>query len=209
MQTALQKASYAGHVEVAQRLLEAGASVNAAGRYGRSSLHRACVRGHVDCAKLLLKYGADVRAVNKGGWGSLHYAAYACQADCVALLLEAGADPNFADRQGRTPLVRLLARAHIPPEDRERFHGTIRALILGGSRGWENAPRPYIFDLSQHLLTVSRYTHDEMKQFFSGFLPIQQESVRAMLLVLKRKIPHCEEELRIQMVQFALAKSAD
>lgn len=162
------------------------------------------MRGHVDCVRLLLNAGADVKAVNKGGWGSLHYAAYACQAECVSLLLEAGADPNFADRQGRTPLVRLLARTHMPQEDQERFHKTIEALVMGGSKGWQYTTRPYIFDLSQHMVSIWRHTPQELKHFFSGLPEAQKDIVRLVLLVLKRRVPNCEQEVRLQILQLAL-----
>ncbi|EXL40290.1 hypothetical protein FOCG_17178, partial [Fusarium oxysporum f. sp. radicis-lycopersici 26381] len=58
--TALQAASEGGHIQVVERLLEAGANVNAAAaaRYGRTALQAASAGGHIQVVKRLLNAGA-------------------------------------------------------------------------------------------------------------------------------------------------------
>ena len=63
----LMEAAFTGHAEVARVLIRAGASVNAASKFGNTALTRAANRGFVDAVELLLKNGADVRARNKYG----------------------------------------------------------------------------------------------------------------------------------------------
>ncbi|KAJ7863301.1 hypothetical protein B0H14DRAFT_2349054, partial [Mycena olivaceomarginata] len=51
--TALQAASHAGHLQIAQLLLESGADVNMPGQKYRSALEAATNNGHTEIVELL------------------------------------------------------------------------------------------------------------------------------------------------------------
>ena len=59
-QTALELALWTGQYQVAERLLEAGASISGLADSGFSLLHKAVKRGDSDSALFLLEHGADI-----------------------------------------------------------------------------------------------------------------------------------------------------
>lgn len=66
--TPLQSAASAGHVQVARRLLDAGANARAESeRGGFTPLHSAAQNGDVELARLLLERGADAAAASDDG----------------------------------------------------------------------------------------------------------------------------------------------
>lgn len=65
--TPLHEACNHGWYEVAFRLIQAGANVNAKGLDNQTPLHDASINGHVKVVKLLLERGADVNAKNVKG----------------------------------------------------------------------------------------------------------------------------------------------
>ena len=93
---------------VIKRLLEKGAKVNAANKYGDTPLLMAATRkGDIDVVKLLLEKGAEVDHTNErdGGYTALLYAIARGNLDIVELLIEKGAKVNQANRIGYTPLL--------------------------------------------------------------------------------------------------------
>lgn len=65
--TPLHHAAYAGHVEIIELLIKAGANVEALALNGATPLMRAIQSSRPSCVDVLLKAGADVNAVNKTG----------------------------------------------------------------------------------------------------------------------------------------------
>lgn len=65
--TPLHHAAYAGHLEIIELLLEAGADVDAPALNGGTALMRAIQSSRPACVDVLLKAGADVNAENKTG----------------------------------------------------------------------------------------------------------------------------------------------
>lgn len=65
--TPLHHAACAGHVEIIEMLLEAGAEVDAPALNGGTPLMRAIQSSRPSCVEVLIKAGADVNAVNKTG----------------------------------------------------------------------------------------------------------------------------------------------
>ena len=119
---------------IAKMLIERGADVNAANRFGGTALWRAADVGRADVVEALLQAGADVSkasyqgnaplsksatatiammliergasvdATNKLGQNALLFAAYDGRTEVVEVLLQAGADANKADDDGLAPL---------------------------------------------------------------------------------------------------------
>jgi len=96
----------------ARRLVEAGADVKAANRYGVTALSLACRNGNAEMIRLLLEAGADVKAALPGGETPLMIAARTGRVECVKLLADAGAEIDARDRRGQTALMWAAAEGH-------------------------------------------------------------------------------------------------
>jgi ankyrin repeat protein len=107
--SALLYASFNGHAEAMQALLEAGADVNHHGMKGVTPLIMACgprPHGFPDAVRLLVANGAEINAVDDNEqFTALMYAAVEGLTDVVDILLEAGADPTMVDEDGDTAAV--------------------------------------------------------------------------------------------------------
>lgn len=112
--TALHLAAFFGHLDAAERLLEAGADLNAVSTnsLGNTPLHAAVAGGHVDVSLMLIARGGDVNAKDTGGHTPFHIAAEAGYVPVVRALLERGADAHIVDAEDRTPLARAAAKNH-------------------------------------------------------------------------------------------------
>eukprot|EP00117_Sycon_ciliatum_P008689 scpid30063/ scgid11278/ Ankyrin-1; Erythrocyte ankyrin len=65
--TPLHKATFGGHVEIVELLLDANANVHSQNINGNTALHVACREGYVNVAQVLVDSGATLQAKNKGG----------------------------------------------------------------------------------------------------------------------------------------------
>ena len=92
----------AATAEVARKLIEAGADVNATDAKGNSPLGVAAEYNRVDVARTLLERGAEVNAHNCVGATPLVYCAIYGHMETTEVLLEAGADPEVKTSQGMT-----------------------------------------------------------------------------------------------------------
>jgi ankyrin repeat protein len=90
---------------IAQRLVDAGADVNAVDNDGYSPLRIVSEKGFPDVASVLLQKGADVNAVDKKGWTALHLAAQNGNTSVAKLLLDNAADYTIKEHLGLTPLA--------------------------------------------------------------------------------------------------------
>jgi ankyrin repeat protein len=124
-----------GDVDAVARLIDGGASPNAATESGWSALSVAIESDHVEVVTLLVLRGADVNA-RTAGWTALHHAVDA-EADfhhqagtpldlgMIGPLLSAGADPSLpSDWNGQTALD--IARDY-------RYERAVRALEAAAS----------------------------------------------------------------------------
>jgi uncharacterized protein len=105
-----------------QRLLAAGADVNATDDEGSTPLHFAAQDDSAVVVQLLLDAGADVNVVDSKGETPLFKATMNTTggaAPIAALLLERGADPNAQAFDGFTPL--LVVKRYGKPDMRELF----------------------------------------------------------------------------------------
>lgn len=111
----LEEAISGGCPVCAERLVKAGADVNAELKPGVTPLMLAASYGSPELLRLLLEAGAKVNTGTSGESGALHYALewrtgayprvhYRQMIECVRLLLEAGADATGCQEFGTTPL---------------------------------------------------------------------------------------------------------
>ncbi|MGI9410765.1 MAG: ankyrin repeat domain-containing protein [Hyphomicrobiaceae bacterium] len=101
---------------------------------GDTALHIAAATYDESVAAQLLSFGAAVQASNRRGQQPLHYSVVGVpgssrwnprsQSAVIHLLINAGADPDFADRDGVTPLHRAV---------RTRCSAAVRALLEAGA----------------------------------------------------------------------------
>ena len=103
-QTALHFAASKDRGQVAQQLLELGASTLAADRAGWTPLHTAARAGAVDVANILLSNlpAGGVNAHGPDGQTPLHRAAFWGHTELVIALLNAGATRDKLDARGRS-----------------------------------------------------------------------------------------------------------
>jgi ankyrin repeat protein len=85
-------AAEAGEAAEVQKLLSAGASVNAHSPIGKTALMFAAQEDHLEATKILLDNGAYIEAETSGGCKALFCAAGAGQLEMVKLLLDRGAN---------------------------------------------------------------------------------------------------------------------
>jgi uncharacterized protein len=104
--TPLHLAVFFNQNQIAERLIEEGANVNAlsTNSQGVSPLHSALANKNVRIAKLLLQRGADPGAVSAAGFTPLHYVATYDLVEIGRLLLEKNIDTTVKTIDGRTPL---------------------------------------------------------------------------------------------------------
>ena len=106
-----------GNLEVALKLLEYGADINAENAFGSTPLHWAS-RGHHfedgSVLRLLLKHGGDVNSRDTRGLTPLHEAlgSEGGGLKVVPLLLKHGADIEAEDSNGRTALRVAVEQGH-------------------------------------------------------------------------------------------------
>lgn len=102
--TPLLLATYYGHKDVTEIILNSNPDVNIKDASGNTALMGVCFKGHTDIARLLIENGADVNLFNGNKGTALIYAATFGKADIVELLLSNNADPNLKDANGLTAL---------------------------------------------------------------------------------------------------------
>ncbi len=118
--TALHKAAFRGHYDIAKMLLDRDPDiVNVRDDDGYTPLHDACRKNHPDTTLLLIERSADVNAKTKTGSTPLHLAAAANAVEAARVLLHADAWPFatnnsketpelVAEKRGRTKILDLL-----------------------------------------------------------------------------------------------------
>ncbi|PGH07939.1 hypothetical protein AJ79_06147 [Helicocarpus griseus UAMH5409] len=103
--TALHHAVYAGHREVVDMLLDAGADINATDFNGRSLVHIAVIGGQHRLLEHLLSKGLDFTLCDNDGWMALHHAAYEANQEIFDVLLQANTGQFSLPPNEKRPLT--------------------------------------------------------------------------------------------------------
>jgi ankyrin repeat protein len=102
--TPLHWAAAKGHTEVAKRLLQNGAGLEArGGRFLFTPLHMAAGEGRLDTSRLLLDAGAQVNSFDRFYDTPMHWAAWFGHLSVVQFLVERGGNFSVMNRDGSTP----------------------------------------------------------------------------------------------------------
>jgi ankyrin repeat protein len=102
--TALHRAAAAGHGEMTELLLRAGAAADARDYGGQTPLHAAADGGHAAAVEALLGHRARSDLIDEVGDTPLHKAARGGHHAAARLLLDHRADPNIRGECGGTAL---------------------------------------------------------------------------------------------------------
>jgi ankyrin repeat protein len=103
-------AAESGNVEEVDRLLDAGADVDARDSQGETLLFYAVFSGSKETVESLIAHGADTNATDREGLTPLHAAAYLSRREIVDLLIRKGAKVNARSKDGATPVHRAIER---------------------------------------------------------------------------------------------------
>lgn len=118
-----------------QRLIDAGADLNARDTSGSTALHYVAKGGRPKAAKLLLENGVDPNIRDKNGNTPLSLASGFGKTECMELLLRYHADPNIADHIGETPLMVAAEQGYAPADIQMLLHHKADPNALD-SNGW-------------------------------------------------------------------------
>lgn len=103
--TALMLASFNGHTEVAELLLNAGAPIDSVDKIKRTALMYASSGPNAVTVAMLVKRGANVNLTDgEQNWTPLMFACAEGNTEVARILLGAGANPNAIDSDGDTSL---------------------------------------------------------------------------------------------------------
>ncbi|KAF7308092.1 Multiple ankyrin repeats single kh domain [Mycena kentingensis (nom. inval.)] len=106
-QSLLRLAAKRGHVDIFQKLVQAGISSEAPNRHGQTCLHLAAYRGHVEIVQLVvagMQQRSQLDSSDETNTTALHYACISSHLEVVALLIRSGANIHVLDNHGRAPL---------------------------------------------------------------------------------------------------------
>ncbi len=107
-------ACFFGHLEAADYLVKAGASVNTSSNNALNvtPLQSAAAGGHANIVRMLLKNGANPNVRERSGFTPLHAAAANGNVECIHLLIFGGADLHARSDDGKLPLDLALEKEH-------------------------------------------------------------------------------------------------
>lgn len=107
-------ACFFGHIDSAEYLVKAGASINVQSRNGLKAapIQSATAGGHHKIVKMLLDHNADPNIREQGGYTPLHAAAQNGDEDMIRVLIYGGADLTIKSNDGKTPLDLATESGH-------------------------------------------------------------------------------------------------
>lgn len=110
--TFLMIAAEEGKYDIAELLLDNGASTETKNKYGKTALMYAANMEQYDVTKLLIKRGANVNAADRDGRTVLMYSVHSPKGvdkKIVNFILNSGANPFATDDDGKTALDWAIA----------------------------------------------------------------------------------------------------
>eukprot|EP01105_Mastigella_eilhardi_P005139 TRINITY_DN16921_c0_g1_i1.p1 TRINITY_DN16921_c0_g1~~TRINITY_DN16921_c0_g1_i1.p1 ORF type:complete len:605 (-),score=144.78 TRINITY_DN16921_c0_g1_i1:46-1860(-) len=109
----LHSASFFGHLEIVQYLLNLGADVDClTSETHQTPLQWAASAGFASVVHFLLKQGADLNHADTRGYNAAHLAVQHDQEICVHYLLQKGLSVDCIDNEGHTPLHWAVYRGY-------------------------------------------------------------------------------------------------
>lgn len=200
--TALMKACLAGHGQLVDALLVAGADIDARDEHAVTALLEAARAGATTVLQRLESAGPDVSACDNAGRNALALACQSAQstAQTIATLLRMGVDPthvaadgrralDIAVASGRWPLVALLNPSYALPSTLD--HGAAESVVSDANEGVVIDPRPWREQLHAALLDNATVEVDALLrtnadssvcgELFDAFGPRLPASLRARL----------------------------
>ena len=124
-------ASFAGHAQVVELLLEHGARIHQHDGHA-TALHAAAVSGSIETAQILMENGARVDTVDDLGESPIHRASYNGNPEMVQFLLDRGAQGDRMDFRGRTPLAFAITGREDDDDDSQGHLEVARILLQHG-----------------------------------------------------------------------------
>lgn len=103
--TVLMSAAFVGRCSLIAALVENGASLELANKWGFTALHEAAAEGHATAVETLLRLGASMNVETSDGITPLMVAAAWGNCDVIRLLLSCGADVRHRDKRGSSALM--------------------------------------------------------------------------------------------------------
>ena len=193
---ALHNACYFNHRDIAELLLDHGASIERRTPNGETPLLLACQTEDdiesIFTVKLLLGRGADVNAQDSVYYNNcLHNACYHCTSETreetVKELLAHGADPNAKNNEGKTPI------------DKARQYGkfSIIRVFKKHLAKQEEEKNKITADASSAVLPSNSgtlYEKEQLKSEFSDFVDCHLQY--RIQIILDEKLGSTERELR-------------
>lgn len=129
--TALHAAAGAGHVAVAEALIQAGASIDAAINDAETPLIQAAMNGWAKTVELLVREKAAVdHAETFDGYTALHWASRLGREGTVKVLLAAGADMSVKSKQGETAEEMICAQIGMGHQEYQELYDKIQGAFL-------------------------------------------------------------------------------
>ena len=99
------EASHSDRMDEIERLIEAGADVNAKNEKGGTALMYASIVGNLEILEKLIEKGADIDAKSARGWTALMLASHRGHIEIVERLIEVGADVLCKDPNGKMAMT--------------------------------------------------------------------------------------------------------
>jgi ankyrin repeat protein len=210
--TALHWAAYQDDLDLADRLLRAGADVRAVNKYGVTPLSLACTNGNVTMVERFIAAGGDVNSVLPGGETVLMTCARTGKVGAVRALITAGADVHAKEsRGGQTALMWAAAEGHVEVlEALIQAGADFRTALPSGFTPLLFAVRDGRIDAVKALLKAGADVNEVVKVGARPILPLEGATpIRAGATPLLVAVTNAHYDLAVQLLDAGANPNAD